>query len=366
MKTKLQTLAKTFMTICTGALCLFFLTAGSAAARELENGLTLLLDGVEGDEQYFTFEVPPRAGYLRVELRAGSGDADLYLRRGVPPSRSEYDCRSNNSAGNDDACYFEPSTPGVWHVMVHGYTTFSEAELEPIFSFELRNGVSLTDQGCCDFFGQPAMYAFLDVPAGASNLEFLLSYTDADLFSWSVTYGSPPWEDGAHDCYSSDSVDPVDPRCSFESPREGRYHVWIGGYEIDDPTLLATFDAPSGCTPTETSLCLLDGRFKVEVEWRDFENVTGSGQVVELGQFASEDSGLLYFFAPDNWEMLVKMVDACNPPFNSFWVFASATTNVQYTLRVTDTETDQVRTWFNPLGTLAPAIADPQAFLTCP
>ncbi len=127
-----------------------------------------------------------------------------------------------------------------------------------------------------------------------------------------------------------------------------------------------TFPSAGGCSPTETSLCLLDGRFRVEVDWRNFETETGLGRVVELGPFAAGDSGLLYFFNPDNWEMLVKMVDACNSPFNSFWVFAAATTNVEYTLRVTDTQTGVVQVWFNPLGSQAPSIVDPSAFLTCP
>jgi len=121
--------------------------------------------------------------------------------------------------------------------------------------------------------------------------------------------------------------------------------------------------APGVCTPSATNLCLLDDRFEVRVTWRNFENVTGQAMVVPFG---SADSGLFYFFDADNWEMLVKMVDACNSPFNSFWVFAAATTNVQYTLRVTDTERGLVKTYSNPLGNAAPAITDTSAFATCP
>ncbi len=116
------------------------------------------------------------------------------------------------------------------------------------------------------------------------------------------------------------------------------------------------------CVPSDTTICLLDGRFSVEVDWMNFDNVVGQGREV----FSSDDSTLLYFFEPDNWEFLVKMLDACGPPFDSFWVFAAATTNVEYTLRITDTETGVVQTYFNPLGTGAPAITDTDAFTTCP
>ncbi|MCP4574559.1 MAG: hypothetical protein GY838_19590 [bacterium] len=117
-----------------------------------------------------------------------------------------------------------------------------------------------------------------------------------------------------------------------------------------------------GCTADQTTLCLNQERFRVEVDWRDFQGNTGSGQVVPFG---SDDSGLFWFFDADNWEMLVKVLNGCGVN-NYFWVFSAATTNVEYVLRVTDTETSTVRQYTNPLGTSAPAITDATAFATCP
>lgn len=126
----------------------------------------------------------------------------------------------------------------------------------------------------------------------------------------------------------------------------------------------ALFDpSPDGalCLPDSRTLCLNDQRFQVEVDWRDFEGGTGVGQVVDC---TTDDSGLFWFFRPDNWELLVKVIDGCD--FNdNFWVFAGSTTNVEYTLRVTDTSTGAVREYHNPLGRSAPAITDTQAFATC-
>ncbi|MEM7351855.1 MAG: hypothetical protein AAF657_13740 [Acidobacteriota bacterium] len=116
------------------------------------------------------------------------------------------------------------------------------------------------------------------------------------------------------------------------------------------------------CTPDASSLCLNDGRFKVEVAWVDFGSNTGTGQVVPA---VSNDSGLFWFFNSDNWEMLVKVLNGCEIN-DHFWVFAAATTDVEYTLRVTDTETGAVTEYSNPLGRAAPAITDTSAFPTCP
>ncbi len=119
--------------------------------------------------------------------------------------------------------------------------------------------------------------------------------------------------------------------------------------------------SPDPCDSDPTLLCLNSERFVVEVEWRDFQGGTGGGQLVP---FRSDDSGLFWFFDPDNWEMLVKVLDGCGIN-DRFWVFAAATTNVEYTLRVTDRLTGSSKSYFNPLGRSAPAITDTDAFATC-
>ena len=80
---------------------------------------------------------------------------------------------------------------------------------------------------------------------------------------------------------------------------------------------------------------------------------------------SSPDSGLFWFFSPNNWEMLVKVLDGCRSN-GHYWVFAAATTNVEYTLRVTDTDNGVSKQYFNPLGQASPAITDTSAFATCP
>ena len=118
------------------------------------------------------------------------------------------------------------------------------------------------------------------------------------------------------------------------------------------------------CTADDSSLCLTNNRFKAEVTFRDFSNVEDSASVVDLPVVA-DDSGLFWFFQSDNWEMLIKVLDGCGIN-NHFWVFSAATTNVEYTLKITDTETGQIRQYTNALGEASPAVTDVEAFATCP
>jgi plastocyanin len=120
---------------------------------------------------------------------------------------------------------------------------------------------------------------------------------------------------------------------------------------------------PAPCVPGATTLCLNDQRFKAELRWRIPDGTTGAGVAVPL-DFAP-DSGLFYFFQPSNIEMLVKVLDACAPPFERFWVFYAATTNVEFTLTVTDTQTGAVKTYTNPLNQSAAPVQDTNAFV-CP
>jgi hypothetical protein len=117
-----------------------------------------------------------------------------------------------------------------------------------------------------------------------------------------------------------------------------------------------------GCTDTNdgTAGCLQNDRFEFFVNWVDFSGRTGSGSVSPMG---ATDSANVYFFAPNNWELLIKVIDFCSDPNkNSYAVYFSATTNVEFTLHVRDTITQQTRTYVNQLGENANTVIDDFAF----
>jgi hypothetical protein len=120
----------------------------------------------------------------------------------------------------------------------------------------------------------------------------------------------------------------------------------------------ASTNAPVGpCVADAHTLCLTGGRFRVQVGWEKTDGETGQGSVVPG---ASDDSGVLWFFNEDNWEMLIKVLDGCAVT-NHYWVFFAATTNVQVVVTVTDTQTGAVKTYVNPQGTSADAVTDTAA-----
>ncbi|MEM1179544.1 MAG: hypothetical protein AAGM22_14445 [Acidobacteriota bacterium] len=160
----------------------------------------------------------------------------------------------------------------------------------------------------------------------------------------------------------------LSPRSGFERDRGSRarvvrmapqggeiyaYYPDLGELEVLRPA----------CQPA-LGACLNDDRFQVEVEWRDSAGNEGRGTAVPVAAGA-QDSSLMWFFEPSNWEFVVKVLDGCS--FNQhFWVFASAATDVEYTLTITDVRSGIQARYFHELGSSAPAITDTSALAVCP
>lgn len=118
------------------------------------------------------------------------------------------------------------------------------------------------------------------------------------------------------------------------------------------------FLSPITTKASQTSLELA-GHFDINVEWRDFAGFTGAGTGVSL----TSHSGYFWFFDPNNPELFIKLVDDYANTGN-FWVVFGATTNVEFTVTVTDVGDGQLREYFNPLGNTPSTVIDRQAFFS--
>ncbi len=113
------------------------------------------------------------------------------------------------------------------------------------------------------------------------------------------------------------------------------------------------------CWPSEDRLCLQEGRFGLEVDWAKPSGTTGKGRVVPL---ETKDSGIFWFFAAKNWELMVKVLDGC--VINGhYWLLLAGSTDVQWHLEVTDWAQNGTVVVENPLGERTPAHIDTRAFL---
>lgn len=207
----------------------------------------------------------------------------------------------------------------------------------------------------------------------------------SDLDQPQTYLGPYNWRTLLAPSYLEIAIDPFDanhfllPAQGLETRDGGRTFsaltTFAGGIAAFDPhtpgRLLMVNDAENGvlektaslpeCTTSNQAWCAQNGRFLLTVDWKDPFGNQGRAAQVATG---SEDSGLFYFFDPNNWELLVKVLDGCGVN-QRYWLFAAGTTDVEYQLRVEDRWTGQIRYYYNPAGQAAPAITDTDAFAGC-
>jgi concanavalin A-like lectin/glucanase superfamily protein len=160
------------------------------------------------------------------------------------------------------------------------------------------------------------------------------------------------------------------------APQTGLISVWpldasttdiIGGHNgtvMGSGVGALTFPPGGSCTTTVGQLCL-QGRFIITTKWRTTPTpgtpTNGNGSVVVAGP----NSGVFWFFSSDNWEVMVKAINAC-PLNNRYWIYSAALTDVFYRMEVFDNQAKAQKIYFNYPGAPAPAVTDSDAFATCP
>lgn len=129
------------------------------------------------------------------------------------------------------------------------------------------------------------------------------------------------------------------------------------------PTLevgATTLAGVAECVEDGDTVCLNQGRFRVELQWESADDA-GAGAAVPL----TNDTGYSWFFNADNVEVVVKVLDGC--AFNQrYWVFAGGLTDVKVVMKVIDSETGVAATYYNPPGTAFRQVQDQETFAVCP
>jgi hypothetical protein len=167
---------------------------------------------------------------------------------------------------------------------------------------------------------------------GATSARVQFTLTSSGTWAWGVTNSNPFFESGNY-------------TLAFTCP---------GGSEACPASALCIDQNPG------------DRRFQIKVSYNTSQGggLSGSGNPIALSGEGVTEGGLFWFFGATNPEMLIKIIDGCSLG-GHFWVFYAATTNVGFTVTVTDTQTGHQVTYTNPDGHAAPPKQDTSA-LTCP
>lgn len=156
------------------------------------------------------------------------------------------------------------------------------------------------------------------------------------------------------DAGTDDGPDFTSPNAASQPPQPIAL-LASGSFANGVPLGTFTFTRQGGPPPQQLSLGA--GRFRVELEYEDYQGTRARGLPVVL----TADSGYFYFFNPENVELVIKVLNGC--AINQhYWVFAGGLTDVGVEIKVIDTVTGLERPYGNQLGQAFAPIRDSSAF----
>jgi hypothetical protein len=221
------------------------LKATYGAITTLTDGVAVSsLSGALNSETFYQLDVPADCSQLVFSISGGTGNCDLYVRRGSLPTTTSYDYRPYLSGNNETATITNP-TSGSWYVLLKGRAAYSGVTLLGDYTIAstvrtLVNGVPVS--GLSGAASSEVFYQIV-VPSGQTSLVIQITggTGDADLY---VKYNAPP------------TVVSYDARpflagneetATFASPNAGTWMIMLRGYSsYASLTLVATYTGSGG------------------------------------------------------------------------------------------------------------------------
>ena len=86
------------------------------------------LNGPAGNQKLYRIFVPAGTTSLTFTLSGGTGDADIYSRRGTPPTNASFTGFSFNNGNGELITHANPQS-GTWYVLIDAFTAYTGATL---------------------------------------------------------------------------------------------------------------------------------------------------------------------------------------------------------------------------------------------
>lgn len=91
------------------------------------------LTAEDGHQQRFFIDVLPGRDLLEIRIFGGTGDADLYVRHGAPPTLQDFDY-APWEVGNNEKVFVAQPASGRWYFMIHAYEPFADVSVQARYS----------------------------------------------------------------------------------------------------------------------------------------------------------------------------------------------------------------------------------------
>ncbi len=225
-------------------------TGGGNTGGGISSGETVTGSVSPGQWMYYTVNVESNVTSMTIKLEGtNSGDADLYIRKGSPPTSSSYDFRPYLNGSNETVTVSAATNPavsaGTWHIGVYGYSAAGYKLTVTKTTGSTGGGTTtpLTLLNTSSSVAQGAWMHFpVNVPSGKTKMTVTLSGSgDADLY---VKQGSQPTASSYHfRPYLDGSAESVTVNQST-NPKltAGTWYVSVNGYTASSFTIVVVVE----------------------------------------------------------------------------------------------------------------------------
>ncbi|HYO75062.1 MAG TPA: M4 family metallopeptidase, partial [Thermoanaerobaculia bacterium] len=105
-----------------------------AATVTLTNGVAVSGIGAStGAWKHYKIAVPAGQTKLDIVMSGGTGDGDMYVKRGSQPTSSSYDYRPYKT-GNAESVSVASPVAGDWYISIYAYSTFASVTLKATYT----------------------------------------------------------------------------------------------------------------------------------------------------------------------------------------------------------------------------------------
>jgi uncharacterized repeat protein (TIGR02543 family) len=174
--------------------------AFAAIVTALSNGMVVdnLSDAVD-NLKHFYIDVPSGMTSLTFKTYGGSGDVDLYTKRGSLPTTTDYDCKPNLN-GNTETCTITNPIAGRYYATLYAYSAYSGVNL--LAGYDAGSGSQTVQMGAAGYSipeggGQIVIPVYRQGTTGQVTVKYATSNgTARSRYDYKSKQGTLSWSDG--------------------------------------------------------------------------------------------------------------------------------------------------------------------------
>jgi len=221
--------SKRFSQLLAAAAAVFIGTGAQAVVTTLSHNEQINnLSGGPGAEKHFKIFVPASKAQVMFLMSGGSGDADMYIRKGSAPNTVSWSYRPYLVTTTEKVVVNNPSADGDWYyIMIKGYTSFSGVDFLAQFQAGPRlhrNGGTI--RNIAGTYKEQRHFK-IEVPVNATKLTIKTSggSGDVDLYAkaWNFPTTSYYTQKAAHDGNTESIV--------INNPSSGTWYFMLRGVD---------------------------------------------------------------------------------------------------------------------------------------